>query len=132
MNLIPAFTICLTLFLQAADPPALVSTIEQQRGGRHWIDQPTEPPRSPAESASLLAIEPGYRISLVAAEPLVVDPVAIDFDQQGRMFVVEYCDYPVGPVDGSERALSRIVMLTDEDGDHSWDKRTVFAEELRF
>lgn len=132
MNLIPAFTICLTLFLQAADPPALVSTIEQQRGGRHWIDQPTEPPRSPAESASLLAIEPGYRISLVAAEPLVVDPVAIDFDQQGRMFVVEYCDYPVGPVDGSKRALSRIVMLTDEDGDHSWDKRTVFAEELRF
>lgn len=132
MHLIPAFSICLSLVLQTADPPALVQSIEQQRGGRHWIDQPTEPPRSPADSATLLAIEPGYRISLVAAEPLVFDPVAIDFDQHGRMFVVEYCDYPVGPTDGSDRALSRIVMLTDEDGDHSFDRRTVFAEELRF
>ena len=82
-----------------ADPSDLIKSIERQQGGRHWIDQPTEPPKSPEESLTCLQIEPGYRIELAAAEPLITDPVAIDFDHLGRMFVVEYTDYPVGPKD---------------------------------
>jgi len=114
-------------------PPAeLVQSIERQQGGRHWIDQPTEPPKSPEESAACFQIEPGYRIDLVAAEPLIKDPVAIDFDHMGRMFVVEYSDYPVGPTDPTSPALSQIVLLEDTDHDGKMDKRTVFAKHLKF
>jgi putative membrane-bound dehydrogenase-like protein len=114
-------------------PPAeLVQSIERQQGGRHWIDQPTEPPKSPEESAACFQIEPGYRIELVAAEPLITDPVAIDFDNLGRMFVVEYSDYPVGPKDPTSAPLSQIVLLEDTDHDGKMDKRTVFAKHLKF
>ena len=114
-------------------PPAdLVQSIERQQGGRHWIDQPTEPPKSPAESEACFQIEPGYRIQLVASEPLITDPVAIDFDHFGRMFVVEYSDYPVGPKDLTAPPLSQIVLLEDTDHDGKMDKRTVFAKHLKF
>ncbi|MFO0978516.1 MAG: PVC-type heme-binding CxxCH protein [Planctomycetaceae bacterium] len=110
----------------------LVESIEQQRGGRHWIDQPTEPPKSPNDSLKCFQIEPGFRIELVASEPLVFDPVAIDFDHRGRMFVAEYSDYPVGPADPAAPALSRVVLLDDADGDGKPDKRFVFADHLKF
>ena len=122
-------------FVSFLQPPAggdLAQSIEQQRGGRHWIDQPTEPPKAPEESLKCFEVEPGFRIELIAAEPIVKDPVAIDFDQQGRMFVTEYGDYPVGPADPNSPALSQIVLLEDEDADGRMDKRTVFADHLKF
>ena len=115
-----------------ADPSDLIKSIERQQGGRHWIDQPTEPPKSPEESLTCLQIEPGYRIELAAAEPLITDPVAIDFDHLGRMFVVEYTDYPVGPKDPAALPLSQVVLLEDVDHDGRMDKRTVFAPHLKF
>lgn len=105
--------------------------IEGERGGRHWIDAKTDPPKSAEESLKCFRIEDGVRIELVAAEPLVRDPVAIEFDQRGRLFVVEYGDYPVGPVAGGE-PLSRVVYLEDSDGDGRSDKRHVFADKLKF
>ncbi len=129
MLLIALIFVCIAM----PQPPAeLVQSIERQQGGRHWIDQPTEPPKSPEESATCFQIEPGYRIELVAAEPLIKDPVAIDFDQMGRMFVVEYSDYPVGPTDPTAPPLSQIVLLEDTDHDGKMDKRTVFAKHLKF
>lgn len=116
-------------------PPAggdLVQSIESQRGGRHWIDQPTDPPKTPEESLTCFEIEPGFRIELMAAEPVVKDPVAIDFDQRGRLFVAEYTDYPVGPADPGASPLSQIVLLEDTDSDGRMDKRTVYAEQLKF
>ncbi|MCP4509260.1 MAG: hypothetical protein GY826_23045, partial [Fuerstiella sp.] len=116
----------------------LLDAVNSERGGRHWIDQKPDPPKSPEDSRACFQIEPGSRIELVAAEPLVVDPVWIDFDQTGRMFVVEYSDYPIGPVkeDGTEDKdappLSKIVLLEDENGDGRMDKRTVFADHLTF
>ena len=91
--------LCIFLLQPPTDSGDLIKSIERQQGGRHWIDQPTEPPKSPEESLACFQIEPGYRIELVAAEPIITDPVAIDFDLRGRMFVVEYTDYPVGPKD---------------------------------
>ena len=67
----------------------------------------------------------GYRVELVAAEPLVVDPVAIDFDERGRMYVAEYRDYPTGAADGTP--LSRVALLADDDGDGRMDRRDEFA-----
>ncbi len=112
--------------------PDLVRSVEQQRGGRHWIDKATDPPKSAEESLKCFQIEPGHEIHLVAAEPLILDPVAIEFDRLGRMFVAEYADYPVGPKDPSAPRLSRIVLLEDTDNDRRMDRRTVFADNLAF
>ncbi len=73
-------------------------------------------------------LKPGFNLQLAAAEPLVVDPIEMCFDENGRMFVVEMRDY-------SERReeqphLGRIRLLTDPDGDGVFDKATVFAEDL--
>jgi len=127
-------SLLLPLLVSLPQPPSsdLISSIEQQRGGRHWIDQPVAPPKSPAESAACFEIEPGFRIELVAAEPLVFDPVAIDFDAAGRMFVAEYGDYPTGPANPDSPALSQIVLLEDLDRDGKMDRRSVFAARLKF
>ena len=115
----------------APAPPAALDVIEGVRGGRHWVKEKTAPPKSPADSLACLQVEPGVRVELVAAEPLVMDPVAIAFDRQGRMFVVEYGDYPIGPEGGGD-PLSRVVMLEDTDGDGSMDRRHLFADKLTF
>lgn len=71
------------------------------------------------------------RIDLVAAEPEVVDPVAVAFDENGRMFVVEMRDYPNGPVAGAE-PLSQIKLLEDLDGDGRYETSHLFADKLLF
>ncbi len=124
--------LCAGLLQPPADSGDLIRSIESQQGGRHWIDQPTEPPKSPEESQACFQIEPGYMIELVAAEPIITDPVAIDFDQLGRMFVAEYTDYPVGPKDPDALPLSQVVLLEDVDSDGRMDKRTVYAKHLKF
>ncbi|MEJ7593770.1 MAG: PVC-type heme-binding CxxCH protein [Planctomycetaceae bacterium] len=131
--IVSTFMVLCTLLLQPpSDTGDLIKSIERQQGGRHWIDQPTEPPKSPDESLACFQIEPGYRIELIAAEPIITDPVAIDFDHLGRMFVVEYTDYPVGPKDSNAPPLSQVVLLEDLDSDGRMDKRTVFADHLKF
>lgn len=128
----------LLLLLVMFQTDDLVDAVNRERGGRHWIDQKPDPPKSPEEQRKTFQIEPGTRVELVAAEPLVLDPVWIDFDHRGRLFAAEYGDYPIGPVraDGSEDSdaapLSRIVLLQDDDGDGRMDKRTVFADGLTF
>ncbi|MEY3458036.1 MAG: hypothetical protein RL215_1193, partial [Planctomycetota bacterium] len=122
--------LCAWNHLAAGDE--LVRSVEQQRGGRHWIDQPTDPPKSASESAACFELEEGYRILLAAAEPLVRDPVAMDFDHLGRMYVAEYADYPIGPALPDAPALSRIVLLEDSDGNGEFDQRRDFAEQLKF
>ncbi len=130
-----SFRACLSLailFQDASKLADLVQSVEQNRGGRHWVDLPTDPPKSPEESAACFQIEPGFRIQLVASEPIVKDPVAIDFDHLGRMFVVEYGDYPVGPKDPNNPPLSQIVTLEDTNNDGMMDRRTEFAKHLKF
>lgn len=125
----------LLLLFQSSD---LLDAVNSERGGRHWIDQNPAPAKSPAEQAATFQVEPGCRIELVASEPLVFDPVWIDFDHRGRMFVAEYTDYPIGPVDADgnpvedAKPLSKIVLLTDDDADGTMDQRTVFADGLTF
>ena len=69
-------------------------------------------------------------MELVAAEPLVVDPVAMAFDEAGRLFVAEYIDYPTGPDDPKAPPLSQIRRLLDTDGDGQMDETTLFADHL--
>src|SRR6056297_3410226 len=116
---------------ESSGPQSALEVIESSRGGRHWVDEATAPPKSPDESLAAIEIEPGYEISLFAAEPLVRDPVAICFDASGKLYAVEYSDYPIGPEEGDE-PLSKIVYLEDSDGDGTADKRYVFADKLDF
>lgn len=84
-------------------------------------------PLSPqGELATFQLADPSLRLELVAAEPDVVSPVAIAWDEDGRLFVAEMTDYPTGPRSG------RIRLLEDRDGDGRIDRATVFAEGLAF
>ncbi len=90
---------------------------------------------SPQESLAAFKVAPGFRVELVAAEPLVEAPVAITFDPQGRLWVVEMRDYM--PDAGDHRSggvtdtpRGRVVVLEDTDGDGRMDRRTVFLDNL--
>ena len=89
-------------------------------------------PLEPDESQNLFQLaDESLRIELAAAEPQVVDPIAIRFDEHGRMWVAEMRDYPQGPPKGSD-AHSRIQVLEDRDGDGRYETATTFADKLSF
>jgi mono/diheme cytochrome c family protein/glucose/arabinose dehydrogenase len=89
------------------------------------------PVYSPEEERARFTLAPGYRIELVAAEPLVQDPVAIDFDADGRMYVVEMRGFmPNVKGTGEDQPVGRIVVLQDTDDDGKMDKKTIFLDSL--
>ena len=88
-------------------------------------------PIAPQESLRHLKVAPGLRVELVAAEPQVIDPVAIAFDEDGRLWVVEMSDYPHGP-GANERPKSRVRVLEDRDQDRVYETATTFADQLLF
>ena len=90
-------------------------------------------PLTPDEALASFELEPGYRIELVAAEPLIRAPVAIAFDERGRLYVVENRGYP-GPLEGAPDAPPQgvIARLEDRDGNGRFDARTEFATGLTY
>ena len=74
---------------------------------------------------STFQLPPGFKIELVAAEPLVADPVAMEIDENGLMYVVEMHGYPL-----DKGGSGKIKVLTDTDGDGKMDESTLFAEGL--
>ena len=102
--------------------------------------QPNAPGKvpPPADSSRLqramesFRIEPGLRIELIAAEPLVVDPVALAFDENRRMYVVENRGYPDPAEGGAPDTLGRIALLEDTDADGKYDRRHEFATGLTY
>ena len=89
-------------------------------------DLPRIPSHEPNDVLSTFEHHPDFKLELVASEPLVHDPVAVDFDQWGRMFVVEMRGYS----EDSELNKGRVVRLTDLDGDGIYDERKVFIDKL--
>ena len=84
------------------------------------------PPFPAREALETFQLPPGFEIELVAAEPLVADPVAAAFDGRGRLFVLEMGDYPM-----QSEPQGRVVVLEDSGGG-KFDRSRVFAEELAF
>ena len=74
---------------------------------------------------------PGYRIELVASEPLIQEPVALDWDVDGRLWAVEMPGFMADLTGSNEHEpIGRVVVLEDTDRDGRMDKRTVFADRL--
>lgn len=89
------------------------------------------PVLSPAQSLEKLQVEDGFTVQLVAAEPQVVVPVAMTFDERGRMYVAEMTGYMPDTVGTGEEAMNgKIVILEDTNGDGAADTRTVFLDSL--
>jgi len=91
----------------------------------------TTEPKSPAAERATFRLPPGFTVDLVAAEPLVEEPVMCTWDADGRLFVVEMRTY-MQDIDGtaSDAPVSRISVLHDDDGDGRMDRRTTFADGL--
>src|SRR5437762_24678 len=91
-------------------------------------DLPRIAPIEPTNVLKTFQIKKGFHLELVAAEPLVMDPIALSFDENGRMFVVEMRDY--SEMRDVRPHLGRIRMLEDTNGDGLFDKATIYAEDL--
>lgn len=86
---------------------------------------------SPEESLKTMVIQDGYEMQIVAAEPLIEEPVLFTFDGNGRLYVAEMLTY-MQDVDGSGKfnKVSRIKRLEDKDGDGLFESFTIFADGL--
>lgn len=89
-------------------------------------------PRSPRHEQATFRFPKGFEIDLVASEPDVIDPVAMAFDEEGRIFVAEMRGYPNGGVATGNITSGRIKVLEDRDGDGVYESSRVFADGLRF
>jgi glucose/arabinose dehydrogenase/mono/diheme cytochrome c family protein len=114
----------------------LTSTLYAQQGDRPGEVQqqptfaiPPSPALSPEEALKTFKLAPGFKIQLVASEPLIQDPVAMAFDPDGRLWVLEMRGY-MPNVDGTGEGekKGRVLILEDTDGDGKMDKSTVFAD----
>lgn len=102
------------------------------------LDFPSTPPVEPQNAAKTFHVLDGFEMQLIAAEPLVTDPVAITYDADGRAYVCEMNDYPYtdkaahkpSQENPTDAPIGKVRLLTDTDGDGTFDKATVFADGL--
>jgi putative membrane-bound dehydrogenase-like protein len=93
----------------------------------HGQDTMPGPPLTPAEAIKRMTVPEGFHVELVAAEPDIVNPVAMTFDERGRIWITESLEYPrhaAGP------GRDRIKILESTKGDGKYDKITIFADGL--
>lgn len=90
----------------------------------------SEPP-SPEEILTAMEVHPSFEVSVFAAEPDVIDPVAMAFDERGRLYVCEMTELEKIPAE-EPGVLGAIRLIEDVDGDGRADRATVFADGLSF
>jgi putative membrane-bound dehydrogenase-like protein len=93
----------------------------------HGQDAAPNAPQTAAAAVKAMTVPPGFTVEVVAAEPEIVNPVAMTFDERGRAWITESLEYPrrqAGP------GRDRIKVLEDTDGDGRADRFTVFADGL--
>jgi putative membrane-bound dehydrogenase-like protein len=95
------------------------------------MDVPPAPALSADEQMMTFKIAPGFKFELAAAEPEIVDPVAIRWDPKGRMWAVEMRGYmPNVEGEGEQKPVGEIAVLEDANGDGYFEKRTTFLDGL--
>lgn len=110
---------------------AIVANVKEQAAAVAPIAKPPGP-LPPKEEKNSFKIDERFNIELVASEPDVVDPVAMCFDEKGRLFVCEMRGYPNGGVGTGNETRGKIKCLADKDGDGVFETAHTFAEGLRF
>lgn len=106
-----------SLFAQAVKQPLIP----------HAQDRPPNEPRDAVTAAKLMTVPDGFNVEIVAAEPDIVNPVAMAIDDRGRFWITESLEYPrrePGP------GQDRVKILEDTDGDGKADRFTVFMDGL--
>lgn len=99
---------------------------------KDYKDQlPLIPPKAPKEALKAFKTRPGFKIELIASEPLIGSPVAIDFDENSNLYVAEYPEYNAY-ANPAFKNQGRIKLLQDSNKDGTYDKSTVFAENLPY
>ncbi len=89
------------------------------------------PAMTPEQSLKAIHVPKGLKVELVAAEPLIGSPVAIDFGPDGKLWVAEMFDYPYG-LKGDYKPAGRVRLLESTHGDGKFDKSTVFLDGVHF
>jgi len=95
----------------------------------HDPPMPFQTASTPTQAAEALIVPAGFRAEVFAAEPMVINPIAMTWDERGRCWVIETPDYP-NDVRADGVGRDRISVLEDTDGDGAADTKTVFAENL--
>ncbi|HSI63480.1 MAG TPA: PVC-type heme-binding CxxCH protein [Candidatus Saccharimonadia bacterium] len=123
-----ASLLCVPLFSAAQSPTQTTAPLAF----------PSVPATPPDKAASTFDVLDGFTMQLVAAEPLVTDPVAITYDESGRAFVCEMNDYPYtdkvrhkpSQENPTDLPIGKVRLLADSDGDGTYDRSTIFADNL--
>ncbi len=102
-----------SLFAQQAKQPLIP----------HAQDSPPNDPRDPITAAKMMTVPEGFSVEVVAAEPDIVNPVAMTIDERGRFWITESVEYPRRE---AGQGKDRVKVLEDTDGDGKADKFTVF------
>ncbi|MFM9911476.1 MAG: PVC-type heme-binding CxxCH protein [Chitinophagaceae bacterium] len=84
---------------------------------------------TPEQSMSLIQVPVGFELQLFASEPNVINPIYMNWDERGRLWVIETVDYP-NEIKSDDKGDDRIKILEDTDGDGKADKFTIFADKL--
>src|SRR5258705_7693523 len=105
-----------------------VSSVSAFAAGRQLFGTPwapaTTPALSPEEAQKKFTVPQGFEVRLFAAEPMIINPVAMTWDERGRLWVVELLEYPLGAKAG-EKPRDRVKILEDTDNDGRADKVTI-------
>lgn len=120
------------LAVACSKPTALNTDIPEPPFERVVVDKdPPVTPLSPEESIKKMQLPPGYRVELVASEPMVQEPVAMAWDGNGRLYVAEMNTYMKDATGtGQFERTSRVKLLEDSNWDGKMDKATIFIDSL--
>jgi putative membrane-bound dehydrogenase-like protein len=130
-----AFVITSSFLILVSSFPPQAGAVHSKNAGPEKVELkfklPPPAPLSPEEAMKAFAVEKGFRIELVASEPMIESPVAISFDDQGRLYVCEMRGYMHDLAGSTEKEpTGRVSLLEDTDGDGRMDKATAFLDKV--
>jgi putative membrane-bound dehydrogenase-like protein len=116
------------MWVQNEDTAHLPDKVDR-RAFKDWVMASHPKPLPASEALQTLRVRSGFKVELVASEPLVMDPVCFEWGADGRLWVVEMSDYPTG-LDGKGKPGGRVRVLSDTNGDGVYDEAAIFMEGL--
>ena len=125
-----SYTLCLVLFAQV--PFTLCAKVVVEDRSEIKIDpDPPSSTFSPEKSLSMIWVPDGFKLELVAAEPMIEEPVCMAWGPNGELYVAEMRSYMQDiDMSGELEPISRVVKLVDLDGDGRMDKATTYLDNL--